>query len=455
MGRRKQQDRSLALLASGAAAAAPMAVAAARKYGPQVMKRIATRWRENAGPVRRRVRARRARRNGAEDAPLSSTPQITQGESSGARYASVGGGAMIPRPAMLSNKRGKWLGGANGPRVRKAEYIGDVNGSVAFASIPFPGYSDGRYLLNPGLEYSFPWLSAIASNFESYTAHSVALHYIPSTNLNATGNLYMVPVIDPGSTGTPVSKEAVSQYMDVVDTNVKFGACCNFPLNRKTQPTPWRYVRNRLSDATSNLELFDLGFYELFVGGCADTTVQGELWIEYDIEFFNPRFRSQLTRVDGGRALSGGTTNAGNPLGAAPVVDADATGFTINATSVVTLLNSGTYLVALVVAGTSPTGLIASSNSTVTQQATTAGAATSIYIYSVLSNQSNATLTVTGGGTITSSALLVGAAPQSSFSSLPPKSTIDDLQAAVNDLTTRLELLAAPEKIERKFVYLK
>lgn len=452
---RRNKPRSLALLGAGAAAAAPLAIQAAQQYGPALLSNIARRWRENEGPVRRRVRARRARRiTAGDDKALVTAPQISQTESSGMILSSTQGQNMIPRPTALNNKRGRWRAGVNGPRICKSEFIGLIDGSVDFARQAFPGFADGAYRLNPGLEYAFPWLSGIATQFESYKFHRLAIHYVPSTNLNATGNLYMTPVIDPQQNIPVASRELISQFMDVVDTNVKVGATCAFPLGQKTEPYRWRFVRSTVDEAAGNLEAYDTGYFLFDRGGCVDTSVQGELWIDYDVELFNPKFRSAINRVEGGRIVAAGTVSAANPLGTTPTVDTSSVGFSVNASSQITFFNVGTFLMTGLCGGTAPTYTpsAVSPNTVLALHASVINATNNFssqaYLITIANPQSP--ITVAGGGTVSSLTLWMGSAPQNSLTlSVIKKSLtqrIDELQELVTELSVKKD---AP-----KFVYL-
>ncbi len=451
--RNKRKQKSLALAATGAAAVAPMAIEAAQQYGPKLFKMMQDRWRNNAGPVRRRVRARRAKRaqeSNGPDPSLSLAPQITQRENSGAVISNVTGNAMIPRPSVLNNRRGKWMGGTFGPRIAKSEYIGDVLGSTTFASIVFPGQLDSRYALNPGLEPSFPWLSAVAANFESYRFHYLAVHYIPSTNLNAVGNLYMTPVVDATSPQLVASKETLSEQFDTVDTNVKVGATCVFPLGRKTEPYRWRYVRTNVTD-TQSLDTRDVGFFQFNRGINADTSIQGELWIEYDVELFNPKFRPSITRVEGGKILSGGTVSAANPFGTAPAVDSSATGINMNGASVLSFANAGYFLVSYRVVGTSPVpnlGPVTNGVLSATFLATSANATDAIINYMFDVSASNSSVTLVASGTVTSAAVYIAAVPGGSLT--VPKPTLQEQLDILKSKFDSLQVNPTPQK----FVYL-
>lgn len=423
MGRRNKNKN---LLAAGVAAAAPIVTDVVVKEGRKMINRIKQRRaqkRANGELPMQKMRKRRAER-AMRRAGMTST---SQANATGGSITSVSGDMMIPRPISYANKRGKWMSGTNGPRICKSEFVGMVTGSVTFATTTFPGYSDGRLILNPGLENTFPWLSAIAANFESYKFHSIGLRYVPTTNLNATGNVYIVPVIDPIQSTPAASREIFSEFMDVVDTNVKLPAYCPFPLGRKTEPYRWRYVRYDPSDTTDQVTK-DLGFFMIGRGGCADTTDQGELWIEYDVELFNPRFRTYATRVEGGKITGGATFSAANILGTGATADAQAIGLSVSS-GAVTLFNSAYWMFLLVTAtATAPyTFNVSAGSLTTTQISQLFDASGNVWTLYYAFSTGTTTFTIQSGVASTASSLYVATIPQSSLSSLPPKPSIDSI----------------------------
>lgn len=66
--------------------------------------------------------------------------------------------------------------------IRHRELIATVEGST------FEAYTKE---INPGLQSFTPWLSPIASNYESYKIKSMSFEFIPQVSTNTDGCIYM------------------------------------------------------------------------------------------------------------------------------------------------------------------------------------------------------------------------------------------------------------------------
>lgn len=454
-GKKKQSSKNLGLVA---AAAAPVVMDAVATMAPKVVN-----WVKNKVQNRRRKRKRPSNVNGS-NRRTSGTPKqllnrISQMETS-SRPITQSGGAMIPQPFVF--------GGANpavnnkkSSRIVKQDWLFDVVGDTGAGNFQAPnGYTDGAIRINPGLEYTFPWASAEAALFESYKIHSLSLHYIPTTNLNATGNIYMVPVVDPLESIPPANKEYLSGYRGVVDISTKSGGICEFPLGDQAMPLKWRYVRLYPNDQTLNLEMFDMGYFLVMVAGCADTTKQGEIWIEYDVEFFNSKPRSTLTRVIGGKVSNGGTVSAANPFGTTPVLDADSIGVSFDAASNMTIFDTTTLACSILYGGTNPVinapTVVSGSASIGLVIGSITNSVNASATYRISVSKSPCVVNFTGSGTVTGSVMTMGTVPSNSLANKRftngAQKTVNELQKKVDLLTTQLEqLLRVAQQNPQKF----
>lgn len=174
--------------------------------------------------------------------------------------------------------------------VRHREYIADIEMSVAFAvhtTIP----------VNPGQSDSFPWLSRIAQNYESYTFKTLNFVYEPQCSSATAGSVMLVLDYDAADL-PPASKIEAMSFNGAVRCgawqNAKFvsSALNNIKFSKD------RYVRTDAT-LTSNLDIktYDLGnFYLCTQGGLAATC--GELYVEYVVEFMTPQL-SEATPESG------------------------------------------------------------------------------------------------------------------------------------------------------------
>jgi hypothetical protein len=84
-----------------------------------------------------------------------------------------------------------------------------------------------------------------------------------------------------------------------------------------------RYFVSNNADSDSNeLKFFNVGTFNLFTQGQQAASINlGELWVSYDIEFFNPRVNiSGSTGLMDHYQISGGTIGTSAPMGTIPIL---------------------------------------------------------------------------------------------------------------------------------------
>jgi len=163
-------------------------------------------------------------------------------------------------------------------RIRHREYIADVYGSVAFAAV--------AYAINPGIATSFPWLSVIAANYESYKFNSLCFQFSTEKPTSVGGSLMMAIDFD-ANDGAPTTKSGIMAYHNAVRCPVwsQTDYVADKPdLNKLLQ----HYVRSTTVSGT-DLKTYDVGNLFVCVSGCADTTALGELYVMYDVELITPQ----------------------------------------------------------------------------------------------------------------------------------------------------------------------
>ena len=67
-------------------------------------------------------------------------------------------------------------------RIRHREFITDLIGSESFSVV-------SSYPIQPGMSSSFPWLSRLAANFESYKFESLSYHVTTMSSTATRGTL--------------------------------------------------------------------------------------------------------------------------------------------------------------------------------------------------------------------------------------------------------------------------
>jgi len=175
----------------------------------------------------------------------------------------------------------------SGMRVAHREYVGDVLGSILF--------KNQTYQISPTNSQLFPWLSKLATNFEEYDIHGLVFYFnttcgsaISSTN-NALGVVGMTTAYDPTDPDFGTKREAED-----------YGGCVSgvpsCSLLHPVECKPRSNVLDRLYTLVNpvvdpeDLKFYSHGKLNVFTQGMQiDNVNLGELWVSYDIEFFNPK----------------------------------------------------------------------------------------------------------------------------------------------------------------------
>jgi hypothetical protein len=117
-----------------------------------------------------------------------------------------------------------------------------------------------------------------------------------------------------------------------------------------------KYIRTGGLAPNLDIKTYDSGnLHVITLDGTAVTW--GKLWVEYDVELYNPQLPPSGAIVFGGQAVAGGVETAANPLGTVPILDPQAIGLSVDALSNMTFQNPGTYLVSTLLTGTVVTGI--------------------------------------------------------------------------------------------------
>lgn len=169
-------------------------------------------------------------------------------------------------------------------RCAHREFIGDINSSTAFAL--------QSYAINPGLSGTFPWLSAIANQFEQYKIHGLMFEFrttssdaLNSTN-TALGTMILATeynVLLPSFTNKQQMENTIFSTSGKPSTTLLHPIECD-PAQTPNQPA---YVRSGATLIGDN-RLYDLGNFQIASVGSQASSVVGELWITYDITFYKP-----------------------------------------------------------------------------------------------------------------------------------------------------------------------
>lgn len=195
-------------------------------------------------------------------------------------------------PALQSTSRREHV-------VRHREYIGDVitGGTSAF--------NVSNYPINPGVAQTFPWLSAIAQNFEQYRVDGMVFEFKSTSAdaLNST-NTALGTVIMATEYNSDSDPFANKQQMENHEFASSARQSCSMlhPVECKKSLTAISelYVRSETPPDGQDLRLYDLGRFSIATVGQQGASVNiGELWVTYEITLLKPQIPDTPAGVQG------------------------------------------------------------------------------------------------------------------------------------------------------------
>jgi hypothetical protein len=202
--------------------------------------------------------------------------------------------------------------------IHHREYIGAVMGSTA----PF---TPKTYDLNPGIEESFPWISKIANCYTRYKWRGAVVEYEPlSSDYSATGLLGYCALATQYNPLEPEFSDKRQMLNHEFSTEVKISKVGVHPLEcAKNQMSIDEYfIRSQRPPANADIRFYDLGRLTVATGSNPANTQIGDLWITYEIEFFQPKLALDVRSFNSIRDGAGET----NPCGSVVVSESGSLG---------------------------------------------------------------------------------------------------------------------------------
>lgn len=166
-----------------------------------------------------------------------------------------------------------------GVRIRHRELIGTVNGSVAFSAT--------KYVCNPGMAATFPWLAPQAAQWEQYRFHRLAFEFITRTSTATVGSVLLAPDYDPRDP-SPSTEAQVSAYQDAVEDATWRDQRCELNVASMHSLGPRKFIRSA-AIGLSDIKTYDVANLFMCTTEEANTNAIGKLWVDYDVEFFVPQ----------------------------------------------------------------------------------------------------------------------------------------------------------------------
>jgi hypothetical protein len=174
-----------------------------------------------------------------------------------------------------------------GTRVRHREYIADVVPTTSSFSIK-------EYLVSATNSQTFPWLSAMASNFEQYRVHGMVFEFKPlasessaNVGLGYIGLAFQYDVADQPFK----SKLEFDNYEFAISNSPTVPSLLGVECAKNQVSAPLMYVDSAVrAGYTPDVRMNQMGRFVLATGGqSVSTGVIGEIWASYDVEFLKPK----------------------------------------------------------------------------------------------------------------------------------------------------------------------
>jgi len=250
---------------------------------------------------------------------------------------------------------------ANGSRcIRFKEYVQDIPGSVAFAATQFQ--------CNPGLSNLFAWLSGQALFYQEYKVKSLRFRFETEKATTLSGKV-MFAFLQDSSDPIPVNKQEMLE--NLMKAAGAIWEPFTLPITMSSFPAlgKSRFIRGGTLGPNLDVKTYDIGQLIVATQGMADTTLVGELYIEYDIELITPiQSIAQIFGTFSKHIVGNVALTAADPFGTSPTLSGTL-GVTMDATSTMTFQQTGQFLMEFDVTGT---GLFTVFNPTLTPVGLTA-----------------------------------------------------------------------------------
>jgi hypothetical protein len=163
--------------------------------------------------------------------------------------------------------------------IRHRELIRDIPGSVGFAVTQVP--------VNPGLSTSFPWLSFVASLYESYILEDLKYEFKTTAPTSTTGSVMSAVDYD-ASDAAPADKIQLASYQGYARSST-WDSFSQVSPKEALHKQKTYYVRSGALSANQDIKLYDVGNFFIATQGQSNTDMVGELYVSYTVRLITPQ----------------------------------------------------------------------------------------------------------------------------------------------------------------------
>jgi len=179
--------------------------------------------------------------------------------------------------------------------------------------------SDGiqSFQAQPGSTLMFPWLSALAGNFQSYSFRKLVFHYKPSCPTSTAGIVALAFDPDP-SNSAPSTLQSLSAMRERVTGSAWTSLTLVVPPKALSALSGRKMIRtDSQAIPLSSRPQFDCGTFHAYAGSGSVLPLCGLLYVSYSVELFVPQ-----PPEGGSSSICSFTNEAGadfhHPFGTAP-----------------------------------------------------------------------------------------------------------------------------------------
>lgn len=300
-------------------------------------------------------------------------------------------------------------------QISHREFIGNVTSGASSA------FTNSFVLeLNPGIIATFPWLSTIAQNYETYMFRKVKLCYYTRTGSTTAGSVVMAPDYD-AADSSPPTEQIMSTYSDVVEDAPWKNIDCSLRPGAMHPDGKRKFIRTEALANNLDIKTYDAANLYVFTVDSTAAAAWGKVWIEYDVVLHTPQSLTSLpVGLAGGRFSGQAGMTGALPLGSTAGTFQGTNGISYDGTTgAITFQKPGWYLLAFNFAGTglaAPTLTLVNCTSQQTNSVSNTAATLVITFIAISVDAANGTMTPTlPAVTVTGCYCLCGVAPTGSL----------------------------------------
>lgn len=191
---------------------------------------------------------------------------------------------------------------SNGTVVQHREYIRDIVGTGATT------FSLDTLNLNPGLPATFPWLSALAGNYEQYEFRGMVFEYKSMCSDSTTGaasalGSVIIATDYDSIDAVYTSKSQMEQSQYCTSGKPSSDICHPIECAPNRTSIPINYIRTGAYPTGTDPRLYDLGKTYVALSGIPAASAPtgsllGELWVTYEVVLYKPQIGGLANQVD-------------------------------------------------------------------------------------------------------------------------------------------------------------